>query len=328
MDSQSPEVILKQTRQAKGIPIESVHEATKIPLDVLKAIEEGYTVRALASPFYRKQFIKMYASFLGIEINASAFVAPPKEEKKPLPTFKKLPPIKEKEFEPKRGITLTKQQKQQIVIVVGALLALFLVTKAVAFIGSKVAQHRANKKETVKVKESKKQVKKKAVADKAKVVKKEEVKKEEAKKEEVKKEEIKKEAPEVEPLEAAVVSLAPVLAPVIAPVKAAAKPAENESRIATPVVMSPESGKLVNLTVRAKKKSWLQVKVDGNTVFQSSLQKGAVENWQADDRIELTGNNILFLEFEVNGKMIGNLSRTEGRARKLIVTKDGLSVKR
>lgn len=324
MDTRTPEAILKETRQAKGIAIEAVHEATKIPLDVLKAIEEGYTVRALASPFYRKQFIKMYSAFLGIEIKGMAFVEPPKEEKKPL-AFKKIP-VKEKEFEPNRGILLSKQHKQQIVLAIGALLVLFLVTKVVAFIGSKIAQHRSVPKEAVKVKEQKpKQVVKKKAPEKAKV------RKPEVKNEDVKKEEIKKEEPDVDPLESAAVPAVSVPAvpfPVDAAAHKQANSTESESRLASSVLVPPQSGKVVNLTVRAKKKSWLQVKVDGNTVFQSSLQKGAVENWQADDRIELTGNNILFLEFEVNGKMIGTLSRTEGRARKLIITKDGLSVKR
>ena len=67
-NEKSIEIILKETRRSRGIPIEVAHEATKIPLDVLKAIEEGYTVRALASPFYRRQFIKMYASYLGVPV--------------------------------------------------------------------------------------------------------------------------------------------------------------------------------------------------------------------------------------------------------------------
>ena len=41
--------VLKQAREAKGISLVAVHEATKIPLDALKAIEEGYTIRPLTS---------------------------------------------------------------------------------------------------------------------------------------------------------------------------------------------------------------------------------------------------------------------------------------
>lgn len=60
-------VLLKEARQSQGLALESVHEATKIPMDVLRAIEEGYTVRTL-SPFYLKGFIKMYAQYLNVTL--------------------------------------------------------------------------------------------------------------------------------------------------------------------------------------------------------------------------------------------------------------------
>src|ERR1035437_1226867 len=59
--------VLKSTREAKGLTLEVVHEATKIPMDSLKAIEEGYSVRIL-SPFYYRGFIKIYAEFLGLDV--------------------------------------------------------------------------------------------------------------------------------------------------------------------------------------------------------------------------------------------------------------------
>src|ERR1700691_816555 len=59
--------ILKTTRVAKGLTLEIVHEATKIPMDALRAIEEGYSVRIL-SPFYYRGFIKIYAEFLGLDV--------------------------------------------------------------------------------------------------------------------------------------------------------------------------------------------------------------------------------------------------------------------
>jgi cytoskeletal protein RodZ len=58
--------ILKDTREAKGMTLEIVHVATKIPLDALKAIEQGYSVRML-TPFYYRGFIKIYADFLGLD---------------------------------------------------------------------------------------------------------------------------------------------------------------------------------------------------------------------------------------------------------------------
>src|ERR1039458_9810581 len=59
--------ILKNTRETKGLTLEIVHEATKIPMDALRAIEEGYSVRIL-SPFYYRGFIKIYAEFLGLDV--------------------------------------------------------------------------------------------------------------------------------------------------------------------------------------------------------------------------------------------------------------------
>src|SRR6266436_3769056 len=60
--------ILKTTRESKGLTLEIVHEATKIPMDALRAIEEGYKVRIL-SPFYYRGFIKIYSEFLGLDVN-------------------------------------------------------------------------------------------------------------------------------------------------------------------------------------------------------------------------------------------------------------------
>src|SRR6185295_12967123 len=64
----SPGTFLKQCRQEQGHSLEAVHEATKIPLDVLRGIEEGYKVRTL-SPFYYKGFLKLYANYLNVELN-------------------------------------------------------------------------------------------------------------------------------------------------------------------------------------------------------------------------------------------------------------------
>ena len=59
-------LILKEAREKKGLSLEVVHEATKIPMDALRAIEQGYAVRNL-SPFYLRGFIKIYAHFLNID---------------------------------------------------------------------------------------------------------------------------------------------------------------------------------------------------------------------------------------------------------------------
>ena len=86
--------------------------------------------------------------------------------------------------------------------------------------------------------------------------------------------------------------------------------------------------KRIDLTVRATKSGWLQVKADGQVVFQSTLKKGAAEAWSAADEIELSGKNINLLEFELNGKMLGALGPSDRGAKRVVFTKDGLSVKK
>src|SRR5580692_7322301 len=79
--------------------LEIVHEATKIPMDALKAIEEGYSVRIL-SPFYYRGFIKIYAEFLGLDVKEMYRQYGLDEPAKPVPsavvppspTFKQPPP--------------------------------------------------------------------------------------------------------------------------------------------------------------------------------------------------------------------------------------------
>ena len=58
--------LLKSVRTERGVSLEMVHETTKIPLDALRAIEEGYTVRTL-TPFYMKGFLKIYAQYLHLD---------------------------------------------------------------------------------------------------------------------------------------------------------------------------------------------------------------------------------------------------------------------
>ncbi|MBF0123642.1 MAG: DUF4115 domain-containing protein, partial [Candidatus Omnitrophica bacterium] len=86
--------------------------------------------------------------------------------------------------------------------------------------------------------------------------------------------------------------------------------------------------KKVSLTVRAKSTAWLNVKVDGNTVFQGSLKKNNHVTWDAQKKIELSGKDIDQLEYEANGKAIGKVGRPNSRVKKVIVTPEGLSVEK
>lgn len=274
--------MLKDAREAKGLTLEIVHEATKIPLDALKAIEQGYSVRIL-TPFYYRGFIKIYAEFLGLDVDEvfksynikkpETLVIPAMEKKAPVrnaglprrpqaPKQPRLPganPVLEKLQESVKG-ALAPKSLQLLLRAVGIIIVLFALVK----IGGCVASH-------LKVKPSAK---------------------------------------------------APVQQRV---------PAAAEESVAPPpaeMVKAQSSDHKVRLAVRAMKSSWIQVKADGKVVFAMTMQKGTMESWSARDRIELSGKNINELELEVNGRNLGPLGSRERRAKRVLITRDGLTVKR
>ena len=302
--------LLKSVRQEKGVSLETVHDATKIPMDALRAIEEGYTVRTL-TPFYMKGFLKIYAQYLDLEV--SQVIEDHRSEQ--------LPPYVKKdvhEFDVTEIINkkIPKKTKQKIFIIGAYVLCLFLIFKIITFFthGNKDKAEAPVKntvaEETVPdlIAEEEKKKQEKLAQQKREAQ--EQAKKDaETKRREEAAAAARKKAQEAIRAEAAVV-------PAVKP-----KPAETVDRI--PVENNMEN---VTLTVRANKNSWLRVSADDQVVFQSTLRLGSVETWMAKDKIEISGKNINSLEFELNGKMIGSLGREDRKAKKLIVTKDGLTV--
>jgi hypothetical protein len=94
------------------------------------------------------------------------------------------------------------------------------------------------------------------------------------------------------------------------------------------IFQAPSETNKVEVAVRAAKSTWIQVKADGNVVFQMTLSKGSMESWSADDRLELSGRDIEQLDMEVNGKHIGSLGGGERKIRKVLITREGLTVKK
>lgn len=276
--------ILKEARQAKGLSLEYVHEATKIPMDVLHAIEEGYRIKTL-SPFYFRGFLKLYAKYLNVD---PATVLGDVQVEKRDETY----------TESQSGIDIlsilgrvfTRRRKKQIGLFLAVALSVFVVVKLFGFVFSHVASSSEKKgdirKEHVKNEEkTDKKQKEKAAA------------KEKAKKEEAQKEMI-----------------------------AARESAKEESSSKESVSDSKEKSSGVTLTVRARKEGWLKVKADGKVIFQSTLKQGAVETWTADEKVEISGKNINQLEFDLNGRMIGTLGRSDRGAKEVVITKEGLTV--
>lgn len=300
---------MKATREAKGISLETVHEATKIPMDALKAIEEGYTVRRISS-FYLKGFMKMYAEYLSVNVKD---ISPDTAQGKKQSVRPAAPSSAEFDLEQWMAKTFTRRRKQQIVVVVGILLCFFIFFKIITFFTRKgPAPAKAKKAKVDPV-----AVRPKAVDTKA------------AKAKEAK--DVKAEKEDVIALEnirmGEIVKIGKPSVKTPQTHEAAKEvPAQTAAVVPQPTTAAQADQKKITLTARAKKDSWLRVKSDGAVVFQSTLSKGSVETWLARERIEISGKNINQLEFELNGKLIGALARRDFGAKNIIVTKDGLSV--
>ncbi len=285
-------LILKNKRIEKGLSLDAVHEATKIPLDALKAIEEGYSIRIL-SPFYIKGFLKIYAMYLNVD-PSEVIDESPKEK---LPKVTKQDVDTDFEFNMQQTLKkyLTHQRKKQIAAFIGIILALFILFKSIVMIMHAVR----NKPEGQRVKKEVLQNKSVTVSEDEKI------------KSTVKRNETKGETEK----------------PIVKVPISESKPessAKKQPLVPSPVVQSTQ--KDVKLTVRAINDSWLKVKADDKVVFQSTLNKGSVESWEASNEIIISGKNIINLEFEVNGKLIGALGKKDRKAKSVRITKDGLSV--
>ncbi len=271
-------LILKNKRIELGLSLEAVHETTKIPLDALKAIEEDYTIGTL-SPFYIRGFVKIYAKYLNVDVTEVL----DDFQKEELPKVVKQEVDTDFEFKLKQTLKkyLTHQRRKQIMTLLGFLLFCFILFHAITFLSRSISNRKDKKAARVQasapaqavspapVTRSPAETPVPAVAPK----------------------------PETPKPQVAAPRPAPVVRP--APQTTGPRPAPA---VAPPAVEAPQ--KDIRLTVRAQKDSWLRVKADDRTVFQSTLAKGAVETWQADKEIVLKGKNIIHLEFELNGKMI------------------------
>jgi len=257
--------ILKNTRISKGLTLEIVHEATKIPMDSLRAIEEGYSVRIL-SPFYYRGFIKIYAEFLGLDVGEMYKQYGLDQPAKPTSSATVSAKTSVREIRPnifleqvQEGFSFALKPKTLKLIfkVIGFLLLLVLLFKMA---GCVVAH-----------------LPKKGVSSKIQVEKS--------------------------------VTAFPVV--------------KQESSL-----QAQSENNKVEIAVRAVKDTFLRVKADGHVVFEMTLSKGSVESWSADSRIELSGSHIEQLDMEVNGKHIGTLGGGEHRIRRVLITPEGLTVKK
>ncbi len=322
-------VQLKKARLERGISLQMVHEATKIPIDSLKGLEEGYTTRTL-SPFYQKGFLKIYAKYLEVDIREmikDVSVAPPVQSVEEPPSPSPSMPSFQKPSLPDFGEI--KERIKEVfpperLAFIGKFLGLCLILFMIFRMGGCLIHKMSNKP--------------KHLAD-TKVVPREKTKtkKEKPVHEREAASAVSKPTPppvavaEIKPPEPTAPFAVTEVAPVESKPSTELPPVENIVPTAVPVVQQESEQtpqKNVILSIRAPKNIWLLVKVDGKIVFQGTFKKGVTKTWSGDQEIELSGKNVNLLEFEVNGKMIGTLGREGHRAKTVVVTKDGLSVQK
>lgn len=104
------------------------------------------------------------------------------------------------------------------------------------------------------------------------------------------------------------------------PVNKVVKPAEV-LRAQKEVASTPSDS--VRLAIQAKENTYLQVTVDGSTMFKQVLRKGQTESWQARDKIELSIANAAAVQLELNGKILPPLGRKNQPIKNMVINRDG-----
>jgi len=101
----------KTIREGQGLTLAHIHEATKIPIRILQAIEEGH-YDELPEPVYARRFISIYAKYLGIE---------PEEVLRPYEEYlaARCPPPP---LPPSPAITVSSHRKRQLTLIAGSLI--------------------------------------------------------------------------------------------------------------------------------------------------------------------------------------------------------------
>jgi len=112
----------------------------------------------------------------------------------------------------------------------------------------------------------------------------------------------------------------------------AAKPAEFKpavkEKLNEGIVLNNSAESELRVGLHALDDCWVQIKLDGKTVFQSILKKGRDENWKAKDKIELFLGSAGGVRLEVNGKVIPALGRRDQVLKDIVITKNGLKIGR
>jgi cytoskeleton protein RodZ len=105
--------------------------------------------------------------------------------------------------------------------------------------------------------------------------------------------------------------------------KTAAAVVQNQK---VPISRNKDEQAGIRLGIHAAEDCWVQVKLDGKTVFATILFRGRTENWIARDKIDLSLGSAGAVELEVNGSRIPSLGRKGQVLKNIVISKDGLKV--
>ena len=84
----------------------------------------------------------------------------------------------------------------------------------------------------------------------------------------------------------------------------------------------------LKLTILAKEDTWMQIKGDGAIVYVGILKKGASDTWQAKESLELWIANAGTIDIELNGQKIEPLGPRGKLLKSVLITKNGIEIKR
>ncbi|QEL80496.1 helix-turn-helix domain-containing protein [Bacillus sp. JAS24-2] len=270
---------LKETREAKGLSIDQLHEITKIQKRHLVAIEEGnYDV--LPGAFYARAFIKQYADAVGLngeELLVEHQSTIPQSEKREVPqvsTGQKTQETMQKSSSWPIADHMPKILVALLVIAVGVVIW-FVFQALTGKDDEKVPSAQSEKIEVQKAKDSPLDTKK------------DEVKAEEPKKEEPKKEEPKKEEQPAQPTEQQEV-----------------KVVGTTGKVST---LEIHNNKTLELEISAKGTSYVDVKDDaGNEILNTTVQSGQTEKRDVSTlkEVRLNIGSAPNVEIKLNGQVL------------------------
>ncbi len=288
-DDKSFGLILKEARLAKNISLEEASKHTRIHVNILRSIESD-DVKSLGA-VYAKSFLKLYAEYLGVDKDDC------------LRRFSNATGI-EVRGAAKVRFPVEQELKSQVATSVDRVLSFFartfnrvnfkviLFVLAALFLVWGIVKFATHHRSAPRI----------------------------PKKVEAKKADILRELPVARPL---VRDLDESQRLTVA--KASVASEDAPAAVAAP---QEKIQKKIVLVIRAKEKSWLQVKSDGKIVFQSVLSKGSAESWQAADKIELMLGDAGAVQLELNGRLLQKIGRPGQTLKHVVVTKSGLSIRR